>query len=125
MLPVPQNLDVRKQVIKGPVTGKAFGTFGGDSHCEIEHLFYGQGAATAYFDNEPCPGGQRIVFKSDSSKVDFAKDIVPMFPRECFEALRPVFDFVISKCPPRPVSSRPALRSAAGSVPRRPPLATS
>jgi hypothetical protein len=79
-------------------------TFGGESHCEIEHLFYGQRAAAAYFHNEPCPGGQRIVFKSDSNKVTFAKDVVPTLPRECFAPLAPVFDFILEKCRPQSAS---------------------
>lgn len=100
MLPVPHHPDLQKQVIKNMDSGE---TFGGDSHCEIEHLFYGQAATASYFHSEPCPGGQRIAFKSDGNKVTFAKNIVPTLPRECFVPLTSVFEFIRTKCQPQNV----------------------
>jgi hypothetical protein len=99
MLPIPPHPDLQRQVIKDAASGE---TFGGESYCEIEHLFYGQTSAAPYFHNEPCPGGQRVAFKSDGNKVAFAKEIVPTLPRECFAPLAPVFDFIRGKCQSQP-----------------------
>ncbi|HBT4772755.1 TPA: AAA family ATPase [Klebsiella variicola subsp. variicola] len=95
MLPIPSNADIRRQVIKNAATNE---TFGGDSCCEIEHIFYGQPIASSYYRSEPCPGGSKIVFKSDKDKTHFAKDIVPMLPAESFEPFRPIFEFIQEKC---------------------------
>jgi len=95
MLPVPPHQDIRGQVIKDAETGE---TFGGDSCCEIEHLFYGHEATSDYYRREPCPGGSRVSFKSDKDKTYFSKKIVPMLPVEYFEPLRSVFDFIGEKC---------------------------
>ncbi|CAB3818124.1 AAA family ATPase [Achromobacter animicus] len=95
MLPVPQNADVRKQVIRNPETNEHYG---GESVCEIEHLFYGQAATANYYQHEPCVGGSKIVFKSDSEKTLFAKEVVPNLAAGCFEVFRPMFDFIKSKC---------------------------
>lgn len=95
MLPIPSNADIRRQVIKNAATNE---TFGGDSCCEIEHIFYGQPIASSYYHSEPCPGGSKIVFKSDKDKTHFAKDIVPMLPAESFEPFRPIFEFIQEKC---------------------------
>lgn len=95
MLPVPAHVEIRKQVIRNPITGE---TFGGDSCCEIEHLFYGQAPTADYYQHEPCVGGTKVVFKSDRDKTSFAKDVVPNLDPACFEPLRPVFEFIKSKC---------------------------
>jgi energy-coupling factor transporter ATP-binding protein EcfA2 len=95
MLPVPTNADIQKQVICNEVTGE---TFGGDSCCEIEHIFYGLDATKDYYKNEPCVGGSKIVFKSDDEKTNFAKKVVPELPASSFEIFRPMFEFIISKC---------------------------
>lgn len=95
MLPVPAHADIRKQVIRNATTGE---TFGGDSCCEIEHLFYGQAPTADYYHQEPCVGGTKVVFKSDRDKTAFAKEVVPMLDRSCFEPLKPVFEFIRSKC---------------------------
>jgi predicted ATPase len=96
MLPVPANADIQKQVIRNPVTGE---TFGGDSCCEIEHLFYGLDATKNYYQQEPCVGGTKIVFKSDGEKTAFAKEVVPVLDPASFEVFRPMFEFIKSKCP--------------------------
>ena len=95
MLPVPQNADVRRQVIRNPATNE---TYGGESVCEIEHLFYGQVAAANYYQQEPCVGGSKIVFKSDSEKTAFAKEVVPTLDTACFKVFQPMFDFIKAKC---------------------------
>jgi hypothetical protein len=95
MLPVPAHPDIQKQVIN-PNTGK---TYGGDSCCEIEHLFYGQTATESYYQTEPWVGdGKKIVFKSNADKTAFARKIVPTLDKACFEPFRPIFEFIKSKC---------------------------
>ncbi|AOY57440.1 AAA family ATPase [Desulfococcus multivorans] len=96
MLPVPANADIQKQVIRNAATGE---TFGGDSCCEIEHLFYGLEATKNYYQQEPCVGGTKIVFKSDGEKTAFAKEVVPTLASACFEVFRPMFEFIKTKCP--------------------------
>lgn len=95
MLPVPANADIQKQVIRNLATHE---TFGGDSCCEIEHLFYGQAATANYYQHEPCVGGSKIVFKSDGEKTTFAKEVVPTLDAACFEVFRPMFKFIKLKC---------------------------
>lgn len=94
MLPVPTNPVIRGQVIKNIDTNE---TFGGDSKCEIEHLFYGQVATADYFVEEPCMGGSKIAFKSDSDKTKFSKEVVPTLNNDCFEVFRPMFEYIIAK----------------------------
>jgi hypothetical protein len=96
MLPVPAHVDIQSQVIKNTTTKE---TFGGDSCCEIEHLFYGQEATANYFQEEPCVGGCKIVFHADREKTAFAKEVVPKLNGACFEVFRPIFEFIKSKCP--------------------------
>ena len=69
-------------------------TYGGDSCCAIEHLFYGEDSTAQYFHNEPCVGGSKIVFKSDGKKTDFAKQVVPNLDVKYFETFRPMFEFI-------------------------------
>ena len=95
MLPVPDNIVIRGQVIKDTTTNE---TFGGNSKCEIEHLFYGQTATATYFSEEQCMGGSEITFKSDGDKTKFAKEVVPNLSDDCFEVFRPMFEFVKLKC---------------------------
>jgi predicted ATPase len=99
MLPIPDNADIQKQVMKNPQTGE---TFGGFSSCEIEHLFYGNESTNDYFLEEPCVGGQKIVFKSDGDKTTFAKEVVPNLDKAYFEVFKPLFEFIKSKCIAKP-----------------------
>ena len=99
MLPVPDHADIRRQVIRNPATNE---TYGGESVCEIEHLFYGQAATANYYQQEPCVGGSKIVFKSDSEKTAFAKEVVPTLNAACFKVFEPMFEFIVSKCPASP-----------------------
>ncbi len=96
MLPVPVNADIQKQVFRNPATGE---TFGGDSCCEIEHLFYGVKGTKDYYVDEPCVGGKKIIFRSDGVKTAFAKEVVPTLDAACFEVFRPMLEFIKSKCP--------------------------
>ena len=102
MLPIPSNADIQKQVIKDATTKL---TYGGDSCCEIEHLFYGEDSTAQYFHNEPCVGGSKIVFKSDGKKTDFAKQVVPNLDVKYFETFRPMFEFIKTKSLQIPQSS--------------------
>ncbi|MBP7113308.1 MAG: AAA family ATPase [Nitrosomonas sp.] len=95
MLPIPLNQDIQKQVIKNKAKKE---TFCGESCCEIEHLFYGDDSTAKYFQNEPCVGGNKIVFKSDSAKTDFARGAVPALNKIYFEVFRPMFEFIKTKC---------------------------
>jgi predicted ATPase len=97
MIPVPDNVDIQKQTIKDLSTKE---TFGGESCCEIEHLFYGQEATQDYYQQEPCVGGSKIVFKLDGEKTAFAKIVIPKLNNDCFEVFRPMFEFIRSKFPP-------------------------
>jgi hypothetical protein len=95
MLPIPDNAEIKKQVFKNHQDGE---TFGGNSSCEIEHIFYGQDATAKYFNEEPCVGGNKIVFKSDGNKTTFAKEVVSNLDAGCFEVFRPMFEFIKQKC---------------------------
>lgn len=94
LLPVPVASQIRGQVIN-PHTG---GNFGGKSLLTIELLFHGAPGLDAYFtiDTERTDGF--IKFISDSQKTTFARDVVPSLDATHFEAFRPIFDFVLSKC---------------------------
>ena len=94
LLPVPLNARIRTQVFKD---GKSGESFGGDSLCEIEHLFFGDERTAEFFDTEPTPGGgEKITVRSDAQKERFAKEVVPSLGNEYFEVFRPMFDFVVS-----------------------------
>lgn len=97
MMPVPQNPDIRLQVVKDESLGSSFGD---QSCCEIEHLFYGVDGLESKFRKEPTPGGEKVVFTSDGEKVLFSEDIVPGLPAEAFEVFRPMLDFIKLKCEP-------------------------
>lgn len=93
MLPVPPNEKIRKQVIKDNAEKT---TFGEEACLYIEHLFYGIEITNGYFKEELKPGGGKIIiFNGD--KVNFARNIVPTLPKECFEPFRPMFEFIKSK----------------------------
>jgi hypothetical protein len=95
MLPVPTNADISRQVIR---CEESLETYGGDSLCEIEHLFYGRPEVSDYFDTKPDRGGQLFVFKSDGNKTTFAKEVVPTLPPEAFEPFKPILEFIKQKC---------------------------
>ena len=96
MMPVPNNEDIKRQVVRDEANNESFGD---KSCCEIEHLFYGVPGTEQYFKTEPCPGGEKIVFISDGAKVDFAEQAIPGLDKSHFEVFRPMFEFIQSKCP--------------------------
>ena len=68
-------------------------------HFCIEHVFWGQPNLSNYFKTNYYDGCTEIHFNGNKSKVDFAKKVVPKLDASCFEAFRPMFDFIRSKCP--------------------------
>ena len=95
LLPVPENVEIRAQVIRDASKGECFG---GDSLCEIEHLFYGDPKTAEFFDREPTPGGgTKIIIRSDAQKERFAEEIIPTLEDRYFEVFRPIFNFIQSK----------------------------
>ena len=94
MLPIPETDAIKKQVFKDEAKKL---TFGGDSSCEMEHIFYGIEITKDYFTDEPCPGGKKIIFKSDGNKTKFAKEIVPTIDKKQFEIFKPIFEFIKTK----------------------------
>ena len=95
LLPVPANPEIRAQVIKVAATGECFG---GDSLCEIEHLFYGDPKTAEFFEREPTPGGgSRTIIKSDAQKERFAIQIIPTLPDNYFEVFGSIFETVKAK----------------------------
>jgi ABC-type phosphate/phosphonate transport system ATPase subunit len=97
MLPVPKNDEIRRQVIKDKASNQSFG---GDSLCEIEHLFFGDTKTDEFFERQTAPGGgTKITLKSDAQKNRMATEVVPLLDDSFFEVFRPVFEFVVSKTP--------------------------
>ena len=95
LLPLPKNAKIRSQVIKNDETGE---TFGGDSLCEIEHLFFGDDKTFEFFETErTLGGGEKVVFKSDSQKEPFAKEVIPSLDNSYFAVFKPIFEIVKEK----------------------------
>lgn len=93
MLPTPENPTIRAQVLKPDGS-----SFGGESLCEIEHLFFGDPATEEFFGTEPAPGGgQRVVIKSDAQKERFATIILPSLQDSYFQVFKPMFEFIKTK----------------------------
>lgn len=95
MLPIPNNEHISSQVIRCSESNE---TYGSDSLCEIEHLFYGHEKTEEYFTKKPDRGGELVVFASDNQKTAFSKDVVPSLEAECFEVFRPMFEFIRQLC---------------------------
>ena len=95
LLPVPVCGNIRQQVIN-PRTG---GNYGNRSLLTIELLFHGVAGLESYFVVDTDRTDGFIKFVSDSQKVTFARDVVPTVDAAHFEAFRPIFDFIKSKCP--------------------------
>ncbi len=96
IIPVPENEEIKRQSIRDEATNT---TFEGGSLCEIEHLFYGHEQTESYFKKEPCAGGEKVSFISDTQKTHFARDVIPTLTTEAFEVFSPMFDFIKTKCP--------------------------
>ncbi|CAH1088056.1 AAA family ATPase [Candidatus Nitrotoga sp. 1052] len=65
-------------------------------HFCAEHLFWGAQGLDQWFKTDAKTG--LIKFKGDKHKVKFAKEVVPTLDVTCFEVLRPMFEFIKSKC---------------------------
>jgi len=95
MLPLPANEEIRRQVIQDEARNLSFG---GDSLCEIEHLFFGDSKTEEFFEQQAAPGGgTKIVLKSDAQKERMASEVLPLLGDEFFEVFRPIFEFVTAK----------------------------
>jgi hypothetical protein len=65
----------------------------------IEHVFWNQPGLEQYYKKEQDSSGCKVIhFKGD--KVKFAANIVPTLDNSCFEAFRPMFEFILSKYQP-------------------------
>ncbi len=92
LVPVPDVPLIKKQVIKD---GNK--TFKENSKLEVEHLFYSETTA-GHFHKVSVVGGGELIEINDSLKMKFATEVVPHIAKENFEVLRPIFDFIKSKC---------------------------
>jgi predicted ATPase len=90
VLPIPNNDEIKKQVID-----KNGRTFDGNSKLELEHLFYSDNSK-AFFSEKYIVGGGKIIEMSDSQKMKFATEYVPMLSKVDFEIFRPMFEFIKS-----------------------------
>lgn len=92
LLPVPRIPKIEAQVMKDPGSKDHFAQ---EAVMSIEHLFYCD-QTKQYFETKKLPGGGEVINFS-GNKTKFAKEVVPTLHAECFEVLRPMFDFIISK----------------------------
>lgn len=92
LIPVPPIEEIKKQVIQ-----KDKKTYEGDAKLEIEHLFYNDNTAM-HFHKVPFPGGGEVIEINDSKKMLFASEVVPTVDKDYFLPLKPIFDFILSKC---------------------------
>mgnify|MGYP003536230050 CR=1 FL=1 len=93
LVPVPKIDEIKKQVIrKGNITYKE------NSKLEIEHLFY-CAETEKHFHKAQVVGGGELTEISDAQKMTFASTIVPTLDDEYFKVLKPMFEFIKSKCP--------------------------
>ncbi len=91
LLPVPDQLSVRGQVLKADGSGH----FGDKSRLSIELMFRDVPELADRFEPDPAERDACIRFLGD--KVQFAQDVVSNLPPEAFEVFRPIFDFVEAK----------------------------
>lgn len=91
MLPVPQGLSCRNQVVD-PISGQHYGA---NSSLPIELLFSDVKGLEKYFVKDDSRPGNCIKFQGN--KVDFAKVVVPSLSAEHFEVFQPIFDFIETK----------------------------
>lgn len=92
LVPIPNIPEITKQVIK-----KDKETYEGNSKVEMEHLFY-SAETSKHFHKVSIVGGGEIIEISDSLKMKFASEVVTGLEKKHFEVLRPMFDFILSKC---------------------------
>lgn len=95
VIPVPQIEQIERQVIINK-TQKTH--YAHESKMEIEHLFYNAPNTSEYFEIITKPGGAEIIEVKANKKTEFAKKVVPEIDASYFEVLKPMFDFIKSKC---------------------------
>ncbi|MDW5288874.1 AAA family ATPase [Formosa sp. PL04] len=93
LIPVPPIQEIKNQVIADETTGE---TFGYQSKVEMEHLFYCDETKSKFTLKNKVGGGQ-IWEVSDSQKMAFAQEVVPLLDDSYFEVLRPMFDSIIGQ----------------------------
>lgn len=93
LIPVPEIDEIKKQVIKDEATNE---TFGYQSKVEMEHLFYSSDTSDKFIIKHGV-GGSEIIEVSDSQKLVFAQEIVPLLGNEHFEVLKPMFELILDK----------------------------
>jgi energy-coupling factor transporter ATP-binding protein EcfA2 len=86
LLPVPENLDIRKQVIKNESK-----TFEDKSLLTIELLFYGCPQCKNYFKKSKSIGSGEVIEFNSSDKIGFATKIKELDTIH-FEAFKPLFN---------------------------------
>jgi hypothetical protein len=93
LLPVPDNL------LKAQVWDDAnpIEKIKAKPHYCMEHIFWGVVGLDGWFRSDEKTG--QIRFKGDKHKVKFAKEAVFTIDAACFEAFRPIFEFIKSTCP--------------------------
>lgn len=92
LIPVPNIPEIQKQVIV-----KDHQTFRENSMLEIEHLFYSK-ETEKHFHKVPTAGGGEIIEINDAGKMKFASEIIPTLDQKYFQAIKPIFDFILAKC---------------------------
>lgn len=95
VIPVPEIEQIERQVIIDK-THKTH--YAHESKMEIEHLFYNAPNTSEYFEIITKPGGAEIIEVKTSKKTKFAKEVVSEIDASYFEVLKPMLDFIKSKC---------------------------
>ncbi|MGD1870097.1 MAG: AAA family ATPase [Neomegalonema sp.] len=93
LLPVPENPEVRRQVIQDESTKD---TFKHNSLMSIEHLFFHCPEVRPMFREVLDRPGQLMEFP-DGQKAKFAGQVIPSLAPDQFENLRPIFDQILTK----------------------------
>ncbi|AXT55387.1 ATP-binding protein [Aquimarina sp. AD1] len=93
LIPIPEKDEIKRQVIKVEATKE---TYKHESKVEMEHLFYSDDTKEK-FNTKNSVGGAQIIEISDSAKMEFAQDIIPVLEKEHFEILKPMFDLILTK----------------------------
>lgn len=84
LLPVPENAEIKKQVLKHDSE-----TYGNKSVMPIELLFYGVAGLELYFESVAVSGGGQIIrFKGNKRKFS---EMIGSLEKDCFSGLVPLF----------------------------------
>ena len=101
LLPVPDN-ELRRQVWDDDNPAEKIKP---KPHFCVEHIFWGANGIDDWFRTDDKSGN--IKFKGDKHKVKFAKEVVPTLDAANFEVLRPMFDFIKTKCDVKSEQGKP------------------